>query len=278
MTYTEIATRFWRLHRESAFTHTETTLFLFLLNEWHIRRKRGWMDMETRFLEIAVPISRKSLVFARENLRNRGLLDYEPGIGRGSAKYTLCVSNSVSSVNTKGNTKETQNSVCVPDNVSQGNTNSNTKSFVLPEETQSKRKVSPTPPLKENIYSTPTSLNSVNDNDRVLNGIELFGIPEIIAKLKESWEWKESMMRTFGLTEEELLSCLDGYPDHCTNLGETRKTVNEAKRHITNWLRKQQQSRQLLTTRNETRREDRFSERRGTDPSANRAEDYTSTF
>lgn len=102
MTYTEIATRFWRLHRESAFTHTETTLFLFLLNEWHIRRKRGWMDMETRFLEIAVPISRKSLVFARENLRNRGLLDYEPGIGRGSAKYTLCVSNSVSSVNTKG--------------------------------------------------------------------------------------------------------------------------------------------------------------------------------
>lgn len=280
MTLHEMTARFWRLHKEEAFKHVDIALFMFLLNEWQLRKKPEWLDMGTRYLEISVPISRKSLVFSRESLRRRGLIDYEPGAGSGAARYSVCVSNCVSHGNSSVsqiNTKETQNGICVPDSVSVRNTNK----FVLPEETQIKRNVPPTPPYKENIYSTPTSLNNVNDNNNgspVHSGMDIYGISEIVARLKTSREWKESMQRSFGLTEEELSSCLDGYPDHCTNLGETRKTVNEAKRHITNWLRKQQQSRQLFTTRNETKREDRFSERRGTDPSANRAEDYTSTF
>ena len=278
MTYTGIATRFWGLHKESVFTHTEIALFLFILNEWHIRRKPGWMDIETRYLEIAVPISRKSLAFARENLRNRGLLDYEPGTGRGSARYTLCVSDSVSSVNTKGNTKETQNRVCVPNSVSQGNTNSNTKSFVLPEETQSKRKVSPTPPLKENnIYNINNNDNNARTHACIgISAMETYTPSETVEKLKSSWEWMESMQRTLRLTETELREALGRYPDHCTSLGETRKTMQEAKRHIYNWLLRQRQSTQ--TYRYETKREDRFSERRGTDPSANSAEDYSATF
>lgn len=279
MTYTDVITNFWNHHKEVAFQHIDVVLFLFLAHEWNLRNQPERFGMETRYLEIAVPISRKSLVFSRERLRERGLIDYEARGGRGTTLYSICVS----SVNTTGNTNEPQSEFCVPDSVSLRNTNE----LVLPEETlretqtetQKKKPSPPYPPIKKNIYSTPTSLNNVNDNnDRFPAGVEIFDLGEIVAKLKCSTEWKESMMRTFHLSETALFEQLDSYPDHCTNLGGTRKTVNEAKRHFTNWLRKTQQSRQLLQSTNETKREDRFSERRGTDPAANRAEDYTSTF
>lgn len=265
MTYTDIITNFWNSHKEIAFQHIDVVLFLFLANEWHLRGQPEWFGVETRYLEIAVPISRKSLVFSRERLKVRGLIDYEIKGGRGTTVYSICVSQ----INTIGNTNQ----------------------FVFPKETlletqtetQKKEILPPYPPIKKNIYSTPTSLNSdndnFNDNDlKVPSGMAMFSIGEIVAKLKKSIEWKESMMRTFDIGEAELFEKLDCYPDHCTTLGETRKTINEAKRHFTNWLRKLQQSRQLSQFTNETKREDRFSERRGTDPAANRAEDYTSTF
>ena len=279
MVYIDVITNFWNRHKEIAFQHIDVALFLFLVHEWNLRGQPEWFGVETRYLEIAVPISRKSLVFSRERLRERGLIDYVAKGGRGTTMYSVCVS----SVNTTGNT----NDFCV----SQINTIGNTNQFVFPEETlletqtetQKKKPSPPYPPIKKNIYSTPTSLNSVNDNFndndlRVPSGMEMFSIGEIVAKLKESWEWRESMIRLFSIGETELDSWLDLYPDHCTTLGETSKTMNEAKRHFTNWLRKLQQSRQLSKITNETKREDRFSERRGTDPAANRAEDYTSTF
>ena len=279
MTYTDIIINFWEHHKHVAFQHIDVVLFLFIANEWNKRKCPEWFGLETRYLEIAVPISRKSLIFSRERLRARGLIDYEAKGGRGTTMYSICVS----SVNTTGNTNGPKSDFCVSDSVSLRNT----KQFVLPEETlretqtgtQKKKPFPPYPPIKKNIYSTPTSLNNVSDNnDRFPPGMEMYGIGEIVARLKESIEWKESMMRMFGVSEAELFERLDSYPDHCTTLGETRKTMNEAKRHFTNWLRKLQQSRQLSPITNETKREDRFSERRGTDPAANRAEDYTSTF
>lgn len=278
MLYIDVITNFWDRHKEIAFQHIDVVLFLFLANEWHLRGQPEWFGIETRYLEIAVPISRKSLVFSRDRLKTRGLIDYEIKGGRGTTVYSICVS----STNTTGNTND--------NSVSQINTIGNTNQFVFPKETlletqteTQKKKFSPIPPIKKNIYSTPTSLNSdndnINDNDlRIPPGLEVYGIGEIVAKLKKSIEWKESMMRTFGISATDLDSWLDLYPDHCTTLGEIRKTMNEAKRHFTNWLRKLQQSRQLSLITNETKREDRFSERRGTDPAANRAEDYTSTF
>lgn len=128
-------------------------------------------------------------------------------------------------------------------------------------------------------YSTPTSLNNtVGNNGGIPPAMDVFDIGEIVAKLKESVQWKESIMRTFSIGEAELLEWLDSYPDHCINLGETRKTIHEAKRHFTNWIRKLKQSNKKIPDANETKREDRLSERRGTDPAANRAEDYSPTF
>lgn len=276
MGYKEITARFWRLHKEEAFKHVDIALFMFLLNEWLTRKRPDWFDIGTRYLEIAVPISRKSLVFSREKLRQKGLIDYEPAAGSGTAKYSVCVSDCVSHRNTtvsQINTKETQNGICVPDSVSVRNTNE----FVFPSETQIKRKVSPTPPLKEKYNNILINNNDNNARARERFGaMELLDIAEIVERLRQSPEWMESMCRMLHIGERDLLSLLDSYPDHCTNLGETRKTLQDAKRHVYNWLLKQQ-SRQL-TQKNETKREDRFSERRGTDPSANRAEDYTSTF
>lgn len=261
MTYTDVITNFWELHKEVAFQHIDVVLFLFLANEWNMREQPEWFGVETRYLEIAVPISRKSLIFSRSRLRERGLINYETKGGRGTTRYSICVS----------------------DSVSLGNANS----FVLPEETlretqkeTQKKKSPPYPPIKKNIYSTPTSLNMINDsfNDKTPPGMGVYDMEEVVNRLKKSTEWKESMMRTFSINEAELLEHLDRYPDHCVTIGENRKTLNEAKRHFTNWLRKLQQSRQLSLITNETKREDKFSERRGTDPATNRPKDYTSTF
>lgn len=276
MNYTDVITNFWSLHKEIAFQHIDVVLFLFLANEWNLRKRPEWFGVQTHYIEIAIPMSRKSLIFSRERLRERGLINYETRGGRGTTQYSICVSLG----NTTRNTKETQKEFSVSNSVSMRNTNQLVLHEETLRETQTKEKIPPYPPIKENIYSTPTSLNIINDHihDKIPPGLDMYDMNEAVDRLKKSIEWKESMLRTFGISENELLEYLNRYPDHCTTIGETRKTLNEAKRHFTNWLRKLQKSRQLSHITNETKREDRFSERRGTDPKANRAEDYTASF
>lgn len=98
----------------------------------------------------------------------------------------------------------------------------------------------------------------------------------IVETLRADTSWRESIQRTIGLTEMQIDKALERYPDHCITQGEPRKTLKDAKYHIANWLRRQKYS--TPYTQYETKRQDRFSERRGTDPSANRPEDYTATL
>ena len=80
--YSAVISHYWECPKREAFQHIDTALYLFLANEWNLREQPEWFGIETRYLEIAVPISRKSLVFSRERLRARGLIDYEAKGGR----------------------------------------------------------------------------------------------------------------------------------------------------------------------------------------------------
>lgn len=98
----------------------------------------------------------------------------------------------------------------------------------------------------------------------------------IVDTLRNDTSWRESIQRNIGLTEAQIDDALERYPDHCITQGETKKTLKEAKYHIANWLRRQKYS--IADSRYETKQQDRFSERRGTDPTANRPEDYSATL
>lgn len=135
-------------------------------------------------------------------------------------------------------------------------------------------------------YTTPPRKQQRNDN-ATINAIatqipphpvsytpsQTLDFQTIVNTLRADASWRESIQRTIGLTEMQIDEALERYPDHCITQGEPKKTLKEAKYHIANWLRRQKYSAPY-----ETKRQDRFSERRGTNPSDNRPEDYTATL
>lgn len=133
-------------------------------------------------------------------------------------------------------------------------------------------------PTKQPTVTTKISSDTLNETPTMKAKTVRYEAPEkldfetIRTQLLFDTPWQESMLRTLRLTEAELSDAIERYPDHCRAIGEPRKTLKEAKYHIANWLRRQKYS--SHQTSYDTKREDRFSERRGTDPSANRAEDY----
>lgn len=224
----DIINQFWETHLQEPLPKADVVLFFFLLYEWEKRERPEWFSVESRRLEIAVPISRKTLMFSREQLRQKGLIDYKLKGGSGTTQYSICVTHSVSLRNTNG--------------------------VVLHKETQQETQT-------QNNTQPPLLIPAT---------MEAYSLTDIAIKLKGANRWKESIRRTYKLTEEELMRAIDDFISHCINIGETHKTKPEAKRHFTYWLLKQ--------NNNETEREDRFSKRRGTDPKDNCAEDYTATL
>ena len=76
MGYIELIKDFWREHDLQAFSTTASLLYLRLLEECNRRRWRNPFTLSSASLEETVSRSRKMLCQAREELRERGLIDF----------------------------------------------------------------------------------------------------------------------------------------------------------------------------------------------------------
>ena len=133
MTYIELMNRFWEANQKQKFSDVETIIYFFLLNECNLRRWQNPFELQTRYIEISLGYSRKTIGAARKNLKERGFLDLVDASGRGATAYLIngskvtnealferfCVSGCVS----PGKHKVEKNTVCVSSEKHKSNKN-----------------------------------------------------------------------------------------------------------------------------------------------------------
>lgn len=104
MTYIEIVNHFWNENRVNRCDPYEVALFFYILNE---ANKQRWVDqikISTNILTAELGISRKTLINTRKKLKDKNLINFEPGLkNKLTSVYTIYVSDGNIQRNIQGN-------------------------------------------------------------------------------------------------------------------------------------------------------------------------------
>lgn len=283
MSYIGLINHFWELDQEWQFSSHETRLYFLLLQK---ANRLKWAESPKISIETMthlLGVSDKQVVRkAQTRLKEAGLIDYisQPGRGR-KTEYVICESKETTS-------KRADKTVGkrVGKTVDKMGENSTLKPTVLDKRVD-KRGANPTllHLLNYNINNKDVVVEYNNDNNAESseknNGIspektyvELLDVDAATEALRHDQIWLEAECMKHDVEPSDIIALLDKFPAHCRGMGEDRKTLQRFKFHFDHLLRKQKyQSSQ--NSYNETDRQDKFSRRRGVDPSALRPEDYT---
>lgn len=258
MTYLQLINRFWDADRESPFTPCETRLYLMLLDA---ANRKGWnaeLPYTKEELAERLDVAATTFLRARKRLSEAGLITYAENCG-GRKKRTVYT---IADAPKKG-------SMAKPFTAEKGSEKgikNDTVYATLSEQKGSEKgsMVKPFTPIDIDLSSYKTDKDYIVEEkenyskEKIPHGISSFApeeeIAHVVAKLKDEGAWGESVCMKFRLSPDSLADLLDEYRLHCMTIGDERKTVKEAKRHFTNWLRVKARSEK--TDRHETDRND----------------------
>ena len=68
----------------------EALMYFYLLHQCNLRRWINPFEFKTRDLELMLGFSRATISAIRDKLKERGLIDFEKGVGSGNAAYLIC--------------------------------------------------------------------------------------------------------------------------------------------------------------------------------------------
>ena len=292
MTYIDLINRFWEAYRVKKFSDRDTAIYFFLLNECNIRRWLNPFELQTRNIEICIGVSRKTIGEARNRLKQRGIIDFVEAQGRGPTTYLIdgaditnnvlrelfCASNSVTPKKHKGNTRVTQT---VTQGLHKGNTTQDSTLYIEDrryknkdssvatatqaapqpceppslfddEEKKSKKRKSPPKPRAPEFV--PPSLEDVRR----------YFLCQDADKRLENWE--ESAQRFY-----DNFTAVDWRDKY-------NRRINRWDSRANSWIFYDEKQQIEKTTSNEAKQSDRFSARRGTEPSAKSRKGFKGTF
>lgn len=307
MNYYDLSRNFWNQYRDKAFGHVDTAVYFYLLNECNIRRWLNPFELQTRNLEIMLGISRKTIGEARTRLKERGVIDFKEGKGRGATIYKIegldtnnetlkdvfCVSSCVSS--------------CVsPTKHKKGGCVSSTKhkkNVVLPSsfphETQKETQTQNTPIyIEDNIRhkDITTSRDVVAPVAPPQMELDLFSEEGKKKKHKKRADKAPPDPPTLEQVNQHFLANnadrrLQNWEASARLFYDTFNAdgwVNKYGRRISNWeseankwifYREEAEKKQQSTPKaHETKQSDRLSERRGTEPGAKSRKGFKGAF
>lgn len=88
--------RFWRENEYEAFSTAEIALYFFLIDRANSRRWQMPFKCPTSVISTAIQVTRQTVVNARETLRERNLITYSKGTGKGShPMYSLVLTDAL---------------------------------------------------------------------------------------------------------------------------------------------------------------------------------------
>ena len=291
MTYLQLINRFWDADRASPFSPCETRLYMLLLDA---ANRKGWnaeLPYTKEELAERLDVAATTFLRARRRLSEAGLITYaencggrkkrtvytiadapkkgsmvkpftaEKGIEKGIKNDTVYATLSEQKGSEKG-------SMVKPFTAEKGiekGIKNDTVYATLSEQKGSEKgsMVKPFTPIDIDLSSYRHKDYIVEEKEnyskeKIPHGISAFApeeeISDVVAQLKDEGAWGESVCMKFRLSPDSLTDLLDEYRLHCMTIGEERKTVKDAKRHFTNWLRAKARSEK--TDRHETDRKD----------------------
>ena len=279
MTYIELLNSFWDSTRFNPCSSNEAAMYFYLLHQCNIRRWINPFEFKTRDLELMLGLSRATISAIRNKLKQRGLIDFGKGVGSGSAVYLIC--------GAKITDKELSKKFCVQSLNTKLNTtlnttlNTNADSTLYIEEKRNKTK----------------DISPIGDSASVREPVShsLFEDEDKKVKRQKSGPRQKASKPPIPPTLEEVLEYFRTHAETRLKDWHTSGTlffdtfnadgwINKYGRHIQNWDSEAnkwiyyQEQREKTNTTNETKQTDRFSERRGVEPSHPKRQGFKGTF
>lgn len=284
MTYLQLINRFWEIDQDHQFSSHETRLYFLLLNKAIRMGAASSLCLNADSVMSTLGVSdRRTVSRARDRLVEAGLISFTSTPGRGNkTEYVICGMACKTSL--KRGDKRGEKRVDKPcDKTTLFSTD---KSPLLEEKVEKKDgKIPPFTPCKYNYNITSTNVdvdeysNGSGENRQIgvknfmQNTVDILDVEEAVDTMRKDMIWREAECMKLGVEQADIDSLLDTFSPHCRGMGEERKTLQKFKYHFDSLLRKRRY--QKSNNQDETRREDRFSRRRGVDTSSLRPEDYT---
>lgn len=105
MTYVELLSEFWRQNGFKPFGAMDATVYFYLVHQCYIRDWLNPFELQTRNLELALGITRKSIQESKNRLKQRGMIDFTDGNRGKTPSYSILGLNNscVSYRNVSGN-------------------------------------------------------------------------------------------------------------------------------------------------------------------------------
>lgn len=257
MTYLQLINRFWDADRESPFTPCETRLYMLLLDA---ANRKGWnaeLPYTKEELAERLDVAATTFLRARRRLSDAGLITYAENCGGRKKKTVYTIVDAPK--------KGSKAKPFTAEKGSEKGIKNDTVYATLSDQKGSEKcsTVKPFTPIdidlssyrhKDNIVEEKENYSKENFPPQNFAFAPEAEIAEVVAQLKDEGAWGESVCMKFRLSPDGLADLLDEYRLHCMTIGEERKTVKEAKRHFTNWLRAKARSEK--NDRHETDRND----------------------
>lgn len=301
MTYIDLINRFWEAYRVKKFSDIDTTIYFFLLDECNIRRWLNPFELQTRNIEICIGVSRKTIGDARKRLKKRGLIDFIEAQGRGPTTYLIdgaditnnvlrelfCASNSVTSKKHKGNTRVTQGlhkgNTRVTQELHKGNTTQDSTLYI--EDIRYKNKESSVASATRDApqrasKSIEKSLFAEEEkkaaNRKLPPRTEPSFTPPSIDDVKEYFLSHDADKRLENWEE-----CAQRFYDYFNAvewIDKNGRRVTRWDSRANSWIIDDEKREKENIAKNEIKQQDRFSERRGTEPTATSRKGFKGTF
>lgn len=216
---------FWRENEYEPFSTAEIALYFFLIDRANTRRWQMPFKCPTSIISTAIQVTRQTVVNARESLRERNIITYSKGTGKGShPMYSLILTDGLTECLTEELTVTLQDSSTV--GLSESLTPYNIED--------------------RNIKDKNNSSNKTGD-------MKILSLEELEALLVKDEPWLNEIISLLSpscqIELPELKSYLCNFFRYLRCQGTKGREENDCRRYFVNWIKKQSINKTKTTLR-----------------------------
>lgn len=247
---------FWRENEYEPFSTAEIALYFFLIDRANTRRWQMPFKCPTSVISTAIQVTRQTVVNARESLRERNIITYSKGTGKGShPMYSLILTDGLTECLTEELT------VTLPDGSTVGLSES-----LTPYNIEDRN-------IKDKYYSS----NNIGD-------VKILSLEELEALLVNDEPWLREIISLLSpscqIELPELKSYLCNFFRYLRCQGTKGREEDDCRRYFVNWIKKQPINKNKTTLKPTTHATNQSANdaRRPAGVTAQSASDYEGAF